>query len=116
MTPKPGEIYGAYDPAGKLRPVIIVSREDLNRGNYVVAVPLTTRHYSSRSRLPNCVAFRKGDYALEDDCVAQADALTLFEKADLDLDTGVLAALDDVAIRSLVHAIGYVISADCEPC
>ncbi len=115
MSPKTGEIYGAYDPAGKKRPVIIVSREDLNQGNYVLAVPLTTQDWGCRCRLPHCVPFRAGQFQLDKDCVAQAEAITLLDKSDLDLDSGPWASLDRATMRSVIHAIGYVIAAECEP-
>ncbi|MGQ9651445.1 MAG: type II toxin-antitoxin system PemK/MazF family toxin [Phycisphaerae bacterium] len=115
MTPKPGEIYGAYDPSGKKRPMLIVSREDLNSGKYVVAVPLTTQDYGYRCRLPNCVPFRSGEFWLDRDCVLQAEAVTQIDKSFLDIDFGPWGILDDPRMRSVIHAIGLVISAECEP-
>ncbi|MBM4069815.1 MAG: type II toxin-antitoxin system PemK/MazF family toxin [Planctomycetes bacterium] len=42
---RPGELYWADLDAGR-RPLLVVSREELNRGNYVVAVLLTTANLS----------------------------------------------------------------------
>ena len=116
MTPKPGEIYGAYVPAGEPHLVIVVSREEFNRGDYVLAVPVTSRKFQLRSRLPNCVPFRAGEFAFDRDCVAQAEAIARIEKSDLDLEAGCCGEIDAVKMRALIHAIGYVISAECEPC
>jgi mRNA-degrading endonuclease toxin of MazEF toxin-antitoxin module len=56
---RPGEVYMADTDAGK-RPVIVVSREELNRGNWVVAVLVTSTHFATRSKRPHCVAFAAG--------------------------------------------------------
>jgi len=37
----PGQVYLAHTDAG-IRPVVVVSREELNRGNWVVAVLITS--------------------------------------------------------------------------
>ena len=46
MTPKPGEVYLVdLRMAGKVRPVVIVSREDANAPRALsVTVPLTTQN------------------------------------------------------------------------
>ena len=115
MTPRPGEIYWAYVEGTKPRPVIIVSREELNRGHYVLAIPLTSAKLEDRLHLPNCVALRAGQFGLDRDCVAQAEAMTVLDKGDLDVDAGPLDSLDQETIHALIKAVGYVISADCHP-
>jgi mRNA-degrading endonuclease toxin of MazEF toxin-antitoxin module len=111
---KPGEIYWADLPTGR-RPIIAVSREDLNRGNYVVAVLCTTIKYSVRATLPNCVPFQSGEFRLPYDCVAQCETITFLHKDDIDLGAGAIGTVDDVRLRMIVHAIGHVIDSDCEP-
>ncbi len=49
-----GEVDLADTDAGK-RPVIVVSREELNRGNWVVAVMVTLTHFAARSTPPHNV-------------------------------------------------------------
>jgi mRNA-degrading endonuclease toxin of MazEF toxin-antitoxin module len=110
----PGEIYVAGTDAG-IRPVVVVSREELNRGNWIVAVLITSARFSSRSSLPHCVPFRAGEFGLAKDCVAQAETISYIAIADLDLDQGVLGVLDEVRMRALIKAIGNVIASDCEP-
>lgn len=116
MAFHPGEIYLAYGGGDKYRPVLIVSREELNRGKYVVAVPFTSQQFETRARLPSCVSFRVGECGLDKDCVAQAEAISVVEKTDLDLETGVIATVDDEKMQDVIKAIGYVLAADCEPC
>src|SRR5438874_11522255 len=105
---KPGEIYWADLPDGR-RPVMTLSREDLNRGKYVVAVLCTTIKFAVRSTLPNCVPFQAGEFGLPYDCVAQGEPITFLDKSALDVGVGVIGTLDDVRMRTIVHAIGHII-------
>ena len=57
---QPGEIDMA-DTDARRRPTIVVSREDLNRGHWVVAVLVTSTHFATRSQLPRCVTFAAGE-------------------------------------------------------
>jgi mRNA-degrading endonuclease toxin of MazEF toxin-antitoxin module len=111
---KPGEIYWADLAVGR-RPIVIVSREGLNRGNYAVAVLCTTVHFTVRSTLPNCVPFRAGEFGLPQDCVAQCETIMFVDKQDIDLATGAIGILDDVRLRDVIKAIGDVIDSDCGP-
>ena len=111
---RPGEIYLAQTDAG-IRPVVVVSREELNRGNWIVAVLITSTRFSLRSTLPHCVPFRSGEFGLDKDCVAQAETVSYITVVDLDLDQGVLGVLDEARMRALIKAIGNVIASDCEP-
>lgn len=112
---RPGEIYTADFPDVGAHPVIIVSREELNRGRYALAVVCTSKRFSVRSTLSNCVPFRAGQFGFTVDCVAQCENLLSIAKDQLDLSTGPVARLDDVALREIIKAIGYVIESDCEP-
>jgi mRNA-degrading endonuclease toxin of MazEF toxin-antitoxin module len=60
---KPGEIYWVDLATGR-RPSIVVSRGSLNQGNYVVMVLCTTRRFTIRSKLPNCVPFQAGEFGI----------------------------------------------------
>ena len=115
MPLRPGEVYWADFPDVGRRPVAIVSREEVNRGKYVVAVQFTSAKIEVRRDLPNCVAFRAGSFGIVKDCVAQAETITVFDRANLDLEGGPIGVLDARAKRDLVRAIGYLIEADCEP-
>lgn len=112
---RPGEIYTAdFGQAGP-HPVIVVSREDLNRGNYALVVVCTSARFAVRSTLPHCVPFRAGQFGFTKDCVAQCENMLSIEKAQLDLTAGPLGMLDDVSLRDVIKAIGHVIESDCEP-
>jgi mRNA-degrading endonuclease toxin of MazEF toxin-antitoxin module len=112
---RPGEIYMAdFGPAGP-HPVIITSREDLNRGRYALVVPCTSSRFPVRSKLPNCVPFRAGEFGFTVDCVAQCENMLSIDKTQIDLASGPSGALDSSALRRIVRAIGYVIESKCEP-
>ncbi len=115
MSFQPGEVYLAFGGGDKYRPVLIVSREELNRGKYVVAVPFTTDNFKKRSAFPNCVAFRAEEHGLDEDCVAQAEGISVYLKDELDLEKGTIAVIGEEKMREVTKAIGYLIVADCEP-
>jgi len=112
---RPGEIYTADFPQVGRHPVIVVSREDLNRGNYALVVVCTSARLIVRRALPNCVPFQAGQYGFKVDCAAQCENILSIEKSQLDLAAGPIGVLDDVALRDVVKAIGYAIESDCEP-
>jgi mRNA-degrading endonuclease toxin of MazEF toxin-antitoxin module len=112
---RPGEIYMAdFDQAGP-HPVIVVSREDLNRGRYALVVVCTSARFPVRSQLPNCVPFHAGDFGFTSDCVAQCENMLSIDKAQLDQTAGPVGVLDDMALRDVIKSIGYVLDSDCEP-
>jgi mRNA-degrading endonuclease toxin of MazEF toxin-antitoxin module len=110
---EPGEIYMADLGDANPHPVIIVSREDLNRGDRTVVVLCTSQKYSIRSTLPHCVPFTAGQFGFTKDCVAQCENIFVVDKDSLDASP--IGALDDATLRDVVKAIGHVIDSDCEP-
>ena len=112
---EPGEIYVADFPEAGPHPVIVVSREDLNRGFYALVVVCTSSRFAARSQLPSCVPFQAGEFGFTTNCVAQCENLLSIDKKQLDLSAGPVGVLDDTALREVTKAIGYVIEADCEP-
>src|SRR5271170_4813142 len=109
----PGEIYMADLGEAAPHPVIIVSREDLNRGDRFVVVLCTSQKYAIRSTLPHCVPFQGGQFGFTKDCVAQCENLFLVAKDSLNVNR--IGILSDVALRDVIKAIGNVIDSDCEP-
>jgi mRNA-degrading endonuclease toxin of MazEF toxin-antitoxin module len=111
----PGEVYPADFSTSGRHPVIIISREDLNRGRYALVVVCTSARYSIRRTLPNCVPFQAGHFGFTVDCVAQCENLLSIEKSQLDLAAGPIGILDDLTLRDIIKAIGHVMESDCEP-
>jgi mRNA-degrading endonuclease toxin of MazEF toxin-antitoxin module len=115
MAPKPGEVYLCITADGSKRPGVVLSREQLNRGDFVVIVPVTSARFEERRHLKNCVPFFSGHFGLTKDCVAQAEQVSAVRKANLDLAAGPLGRLDAENLRALIRAVGHVIDAECEP-
>lgn len=112
---EPGEIYIADFPEAGPHPVVVVSRESLNRGHYALVVVCTSSRFAVRSTLPNSVPFQAGQFGFTVDCVAQCENVLSIEKRQLDMSGGPIGVLDEMALREVVKAIGYVIESDCEP-
>ncbi len=112
----PGEISMAdFESAGR-HPVIVFSREDLNRGRYVLVVVCTSARFGTRRMLPNCVPFLAGDFGFTTDCVARCENMVSIEKTDIiDPDDGPIGILDEIRLRDVIKSIGYVMESDCEP-
>lgn len=70
MSVLPGEVHLADVFEGGLRPVIIVSREVLNRGSLFLCVPVTSSRVAERRRYANYVFLPAGTGGLRDDSVA----------------------------------------------
>jgi len=109
----PGEIYWADLEFAGRRPVIVLSRESLNRGHTVVAIPCTTQNVEKRSKYPNCVTFRLGEFGFTEPTVAQCENVQIIEKQLL--DPAPIGRVSDESLRDLIRALGYVVDADCEP-
>ena len=109
----PGEVYMADLGEATPHPVIIISREELNRGDRAVAVLCTSQKFAVRSTLLHCVPFQAGQFGFTKDCVAQCENIFLVAKDSLDINP--IGVLSDADLRDVIKAIGYVIEADCEP-
>jgi mRNA-degrading endonuclease toxin of MazEF toxin-antitoxin module len=110
----PGDIYEADFPGVGLHPVIVLSRADLKRGGQAVIVICTSARYALRKTLPNCVPFQAGQFGFTKDCVAQCEQLLTIDQNEVPL-SGPIGKLDDLSLREVIKAIGYVMDSDCEP-
>jgi mRNA-degrading endonuclease toxin of MazEF toxin-antitoxin module len=111
---EPGDVYIADFPHVGPRPVIVLSREDLNRGGQAVVVLCTSARFAIRRTLPNCVPFQAGQFGFTKDCVAQCEQLLSIDRSEVSL-AGPIGSLDDLSLRDVIKAIGHVFDADCEP-
>ena len=111
----PGEIYLADFPPGQRHAVVVVSREDLKRGDYVVAALITSQRFAVRSKLPNCVPLQAGQFGMTKDCVVQGEMAGPIHIDTIELGMGAIGQLDDMTLREVIKAIGYVMDSDCEP-
>ena len=109
---RPGEIYLADFEEMEPHPIVVVSREELNRGNWVAAVLITSKRFEERSKQPQCVAIRAGEFGLSKNCVAQGESLFSIRRQDLGDHLG---TFDEERWRALVKALGNMMGSDCEP-
>jgi len=112
---QPGEIYMADLEKAGPRPVIVLSREELNRGRYALVVVCTSARFAVRSTLSNCVPFQAGDFGFDVDCVAQCENILSIDKKQIDLVAGPMGMLDDVSFQKIVKSVGYVMNSNCIP-
>ncbi|HVS37101.1 MAG TPA: type II toxin-antitoxin system PemK/MazF family toxin [Gemmataceae bacterium] len=110
-----GEIYLYSDPRIPPHPVVVVSREELNCGDRVVAAVITSAKFAVRSKLANRVALKAGHFGMTKDCVIQEESLFNAPTLHMDPATGPIGKLDDVTLREVVRAVGYVMDSDCVP-
>src|SRR5579862_478137 len=97
MAIRPGDIFASFDfyGAGKHR-VLVVSRTELNEGNYVVTVMFTTKRLDERKLHPSCVFFPAGSQeGLEAECVAQRESISQMPIEYLDVEAGPLGHVED---------------------
>jgi mRNA-degrading endonuclease toxin of MazEF toxin-antitoxin module len=111
---RPGEVYWA-DAGNARHRMLVVSREQLNRGKRVLGVLITSKRFDVRSKFANCAVFNAGEYGFPENCVAQGESIGPILIEDIDLDEGPIAVLDELRMRDVVRAIGYTIGAECEP-
>jgi mRNA-degrading endonuclease toxin of MazEF toxin-antitoxin module len=109
MNPQRGEIYFLPFGDGKERPVVIVSRDILNTGDYVVVVPFTARKLDTRKGLQSCAFFERGEGGLKEDCVAKADEVTRIRKTEIDWTKSPMGRLRGEQMKRIVRAVRYVI-------
>ncbi len=105
-----GEVDNEENKEG--RPLLIVSRDDLNRGDTVVAVPFYSQQLEKRKLLKWCVFFKRGIAGLRKDCVAKCDEIAFYDKLDIDWRHGKLGRMNVDEMNAVAKAIRYVIRDD----
>ena len=107
-----GEIYRAWietTEGEKGRPVVVVSRDDLNTGKYLVIVPFTTKHLEERKKQSNNVFFNKNAFGLTKDCVAQCEAVAQIHKSKLQEPIEPMGCISPPVLQDIQDAIAFVI-------
>ncbi len=107
-TPQRGDIYRVRrDIAGKRRPVIIVSRTELNKGATVLAIPLTTAQFEKRMTQRSFVVFETGEGGLPEQSLAKCSDITTLRIADLDLANGYVGSLNENKMQRLFSPLNW---------
>jgi mRNA interferase MazF len=106
MSVVPGEIYVADIFEGGTRPVIIVSREQLNRGGLYLSVPITASRVPERRRYANYVFLPAGAGGLREDSVAVTHLVQPVRESALQVRWG---KLPDAAMAQVLLGIAWSI-------
>jgi mRNA-degrading endonuclease toxin of MazEF toxin-antitoxin module len=115
--PKLDEVSGApvVDANGELvlevksRPVIVVSRDTLNGGNYVVVVPCYSQDVDRRSAYQQNVVLERGDGGLPKRCIVRTDQITFVDKKYIDWRNGKIGRLVEAKMVPIVKAIRWMV-------
>jgi mRNA-degrading endonuclease toxin of MazEF toxin-antitoxin module len=109
LTRQPGEIWLADVFDGGRRPVIVVSRETLNRGDVALCVPLTSSRVAERRVYRNFVFLARGAGGLREDSLAVAQLVQPVRGAALVERWGALSTGDLDRVRaSLAWTVGLI--------
>jgi mRNA interferase MazF len=104
VNAKPGEVHLADVFEGGTRPVVIVSREELNRGTLLLCVPLTSARVVERRRYANYVFVPAGTGGVREGSVAVAH---LVQPIRLDLLRGYWGTVPHSTLRRILVAIAW---------
>ena len=105
----------ADDPEQKQRPVVIISRDDLNGGHSVLAIPFYSQQLDKRRSQENCVFFRAGEGGLSKACVAKPPPPQLIRKTELDSTIGPIGRFNAAQMAKRVLAVRYSVRDDDLP-
>lgn len=109
---RPGEVHLADLESIGPHYVVVLSREELNRGRWVMVALISSRKVEVRSKLRNCVPITAGEFGLTTDCVVLGESVINLLHEELLEHVG---TLDDDRMREVVRAVGYAMGAECEP-
>ena len=108
-----GEIYIlSSDAAGKRRPAVVISRDEINGGNQLVMVPFYSAQLDKRRQFSFCVLFTAQETGLDKDCVAKVDQISSIDKTKLDFGRGPIGKLNGKQLQKILQALNYVVGAD----
>lgn len=115
-APRRGEIYRLQsDSVGKPRPVLIVSRNELNSGIYLLAIAFYGEQLDKRAKLPQWVMFQQGEFNLTKDCAANASSITQFKMRDLRLAEGPVGEVSHERMAEIDRALAYSLRLNLAP-
>ncbi len=107
MTRLAGEVCLADIFEGGVRPVVIVSREQLNRGSLFLCVPVTSSRIAERRKYANYVFLPAGSGGLREDSVAVAHLVQPVRAGMLRENWG---QLPDAALQRIQLAIAWSVA------
>lgn len=106
MSVLPGDVYQADVFEGGVRPVVIVSRPELNQGDLYLVVPITASRVQERRKYANYVYLAGGHGGLPSDSVAVAHLIQPLRSDFLRVHLG---RLSDMQLQDVLLAIAWSI-------
>ena len=106
QPPRQGEVWLVSFQEGWERPAVVVSREQLNLGRLVLAVPCTSSRVAERRRFPNHVFLPSGTGGLGVDSVAQAH---LIQPVEVSLLMKRLGVVDAETLAHILLSVAWAI-------
>jgi len=107
-TPRRGQIFRLKsDAVGKPRPILVVSRTELNNGSYLLGIAFYGEQLEKRAALPHCILFQAGEFGLTKNCVAMASGITQFKLTELRLAEGPLGELSPEQMAVVDRALAF---------
>jgi mRNA-degrading endonuclease toxin of MazEF toxin-antitoxin module len=107
VSVQPGEVYIADIFEGGMRPVVIVSREQLNRGSLFLCVPVTSSRVDERRKYANYVFVAAGAGGLREASVVVAHLVQPVRRDMLRERWGVLP---EPTLRRILVAIAWSVA------
>lgn len=93
----------------KARPIVIVSRDELNRGDRVLAVPFYSQQVEKRAKQKWCALFKAGEGGLKKDCVAKGDEIQLIDPIEILWRRGKLGRFNADQMDRVIIAVRHAL-------
>jgi mRNA-degrading endonuclease toxin of MazEF toxin-antitoxin module len=91
----------------KERPIVIVSRDELNRGDRVLVVPFYSQQLEKRAKQKWCALFKAGESGLKKDCVAKGDEIQLIDPMEILWARGKLGRFNAEQMARVILAVRH---------
>ena len=89
-----------------------MSRDDLCRGDQVLAVPFYSQQLERRRNQPFCAVLDRGAGGLEKDSAAKGDEISYIDKDEIDFERGSLGRLNATEMQAVIRAVRYAMRDD----
>ncbi|HET6880433.1 MAG TPA: type II toxin-antitoxin system PemK/MazF family toxin [Pirellulales bacterium] len=89
----------------KERPIVVVSRDELNRGDRVLVVPFYSQQLEKRAKQKWCAPFKIGEGGLKKDCVAKGDEIQLIDPTEILWARGKLVRFNAEQMARVILAV-----------
>jgi len=96
----------------KRRPVIVLTRDQLNGGNCVVVVPCYSQDVDRRAKFRQNLVLEQGTGGLPKRCLVRTDQITYIDKRSIDWRQDKIGRLTNEHMKLIVDAVRWAIRDD----